>query len=302
MKKKKIKQIKKTLKRVWSYIISDRIIALISLIVSILTLCLGYKAYNKFLVDNVKTEQLELVIKLVEVIQDDEIKLTWYGDRIGFMGAGPAQQIGNVYSISTWNEFNIEYDIYVPGNFSWELKSDEYLFNPLVPKKIAKSLYRLRTDLKPRWDVEVDTMRVLIALGKSPDSSYSYLGNMPHGRMQLGMRKYMGGMKGLVANAQNVRNSIIEYFKKNGIESINPLIFDKANSLYPYNQSKYDRIKRQYNFTNEQTDLYFKIERKIRRKSDSLFDVGMDSTQRRKIMNQFTRSEYEVLFDNKLSR
>jgi len=277
-------------KKKLSWIFSERNISFLSLVISGLTLYLGYIAYNKLLVDNVKTEQLNLVIELVETIQKDEIKITSYRNEMGFMG-GPAEQKGNIYSISTWDEFNLDYDIYLLGNFTWELKSDEYLFNPLLPETIAKSLHKFRTDLHPRWDIKIDTMQVLRAIGKSPDSTYLYLGNMPRAELQMGMWMYTGGMRGFVSNAKNVRNEIIDYFSQNQIETINPLIFEKANIWYPYNQSKFDQIKRQFDYNDAQTHMYFEVHKNIRRKSDSLRNTKIDSLERRKIIDEFIESE-----------
>lgn len=288
MSKNKKKSNKKKLRL--SSILSERNIALVSLLISGLTLYLGYVAYQKLLVDKVKTEQLSLVIELVNVIQNDEILITTYPKNFGPMGTGYAEQKSNIFSISTWDEFYIDYDIYIPGNFEWLLKTDNYLYNPLLPEKIAKSLLKFRIDLEPKYDLALDSVYSINALGTPPDSTAMLIKDIEHGFL-MGNRKYINGMKGFVENAKYICYELNQYFKENKIENINPLIFEKSNLLYPYRQSKFDRVKREYNYNNAQTNMYFEVNRNIRKKSDSLDNINIDSLERSEIMAKFIDKE-----------
>ncbi|MBG47657.1 MAG: hypothetical protein CML05_05135 [Pseudozobellia sp.] len=230
MGKKISKQLKKLIRKVLKHF-SEKNIARYSLIISILTLFLGYVAYKKFLANNFKNEQLNLVIEVVRTIQNDSIQVNRYTKEWGPMGTGPNERIGNIFGIGNF-EIKNNYDLYIPGDFRWSLKTDNYLFNPLLPENIAATLVRLRTDMDPQIGIKLDTLKYLHTLGNPPDSNLFLIRDLPNDFI-IGNRKYNGGMQGFVRNTKNVTEEIIKYFEDNNIKTINPLIFENQELIFP---------------------------------------------------------------------
>nr|WKN38967.1 hypothetical protein K4G66_09660 [Tunicatimonas sp. TK19036] len=243
--------------------LSEKTLPWLSFAVSALTLILGYVAYEKLLADQVRTEQLTLVIKLTEVIQDDVMIITSYGVTPSF--GFPPKQEGNIYAISTWEEFKLDYDIYSINAFEWELESFKYLYNPLLPEAIAKSLFKFRYDFQSLPIMSLDSLAYFRVIGNPIDTTKFY-SSLKDVIPEIGLFywKYNGGMENFVANAKSVREEIVKYFESSGIETINPLIFETANRRFPYNMSKYDQVKKEHNLTDAQTEKWFEALEKMR--------------------------------------
>ncbi len=274
----------------------ENILSILSLIVSVLTLYLGYVAYQKFLDDRVKTEQLDLVVELVDVLQKEEIVITMYPKYKHWM-LGHAQQEGNVYAVGTWQDYKLDYDIYLPEQFSWYMKVDDYIFNPLLPEEISEAIIKFRFNWEFAWDTKIDSLDYFPVIGNKRDTTIYYSSTDDMLKMQHSLQRYKGGMRAFVNNANNLTNSIRQYFGDENIGSVNAVIFNKAKEKYPYNMSSFDRTKRKYNFTDEQTEIYLNWSETSRKIMDSMIEGGHSEKVMDSLLEELEKRESKRIWN-----
>ena len=206
-------------------------IAIISLIVSFITLVFSFYIYTRQISNDARKSQLNLVLELVEVIQNDPIAINSFGVRRDTVYGPLNTQKDNIFTISNWKDEELKFDLFISGNYKWPMESDKFLSNPLLPKNIAEAMYRFRTDYSSSFNTKIDTINPYLVLGIPTKRLNSIDLRNTTSDFEFGQRIYNGGTKNFKNNAKSIRKEIIEYFKNNDIEFINPILIDESDGI-----------------------------------------------------------------------
>lgn len=122
----------------------DTIISLMGLVVSIVTLVLGYYAYKRFLTQELAHKQLDTVCELVKEVQSTVNVFSF--NRKGTLGNVKAASLFDVPEMSEFieGEFDRMYFLFKeqhdsPDTITWDFYPKFYS-NPLLPKSVAEKL------------------------------------------------------------------------------------------------------------------------------------------------------------------
>jgi len=198
----------------------ENILSICALAVSFSTLVLGFFAYRKFLSKQLKQRQLDVVCGLVEEIQKSfNIYHLKHESKLHLMQS----EWKTVMDISLMPEFDRGYEkLYFFGQddddkinevVNWNFY-DKYYSNPLLPKKIAINLKLFN---KTHWrtvkyeSISKDNCIIIGCKGViRSDTSCFYI---PDSQIET--------CKGFKKASIDLRKSIEDWFKSNGIKDLN---------------------------------------------------------------------------------
>jgi len=212
-----------------------------SLVVSALTLWLGWAVYQKFLTQKLAETQLNVVLDFVQAIYESEISM-WIEKRMGEHIVGH-RDTRNLFELSDnegmyTEEKYANYRVFSYSAFSIEFKYGKFLRNPLLPNAISKELYSFKKGFMPTIDVI-----------ENP-GNHIFLGKMQTEDRGNGIgAEFKGGYKGFIQHCIALDISIKSWLKKHGIKDLNQHIvntssfdfYTKGNS-YKLDEYEYERL------------------------------------------------------------
>jgi hypothetical protein len=212
-----------------------------SLVVSALTLWLGWAVYQKFLTQKLAETQLSVVLDFVQAIYESEISM-WIEKQIGKNIVGH-RDTRNLFELSDSEgmyeeEEYANYRVFSSSAFSIEFKYGKFLRNPLLPNAISKELYSFKKGFMSTIDVT-----------KNP-GNHVFLGKreVEDGGNGIGA-EFKGGYKGFIQHCTALDLSIKSWLKKHGIKDLNqhvvntsPFDFYTKGDSYKLDEYEYERL------------------------------------------------------------
>ena len=114
--------------------------------IPILTLGLGFIAYKRFLVQQVSSKQVELVLDLIEKIHKTDISV-WYEDR-SKKDMRLTHFCANLFRIANGERWDKNLDLYLPADY-FQYSPWQFLHSPILPNNIAAAIKSFHSNLAP---------------------------------------------------------------------------------------------------------------------------------------------------------
>ena len=204
--------------------------ALGSLIVSILTLCLGYIAYKRLLVPEARKRQLDLVLNLISLLERVSIQISEaYPRPKPDESATPGQDrefraIGryNLFELANLPKFKKNLEVFVPNSAA--LFENEYFKDPLMPSDMSLISERLKK-------IPVTSLKTLDDLKNFPKEYYSLGWDVTHALLVSdGCSEIKGGINTLLNECVALRDAIIKWLHTYGVTDTNSTILRKIRN------------------------------------------------------------------------
>jgi len=197
-------------------------IALFSLIVSALTLWLGYVAYKKLLPGEAAKAQLPLMLKAIDDLNHTVINCYEQNPKQGTINVMMVTFFG--YANRKKYLENENYELVFPEK--WDNKFIDILVslsdNPITPTKIREVLYRFRAGFIMAQPTIVQESEHVFLIGTKRTTVEKE--NITR------ISSYKGGMNGFFKIADDFSESIQEWLQKNGLKD--PANFVDYHSTY----------------------------------------------------------------------
>lgn len=199
---------------------------MLSLVVSIATLSLGYIAYQKLLVQEAKKEQLKLVLQLIAIISESEFDVTFLRNgndsnfrsyhRVNFFTLNTKINIGDAY-----------YEVFYAPDYVLDFEKLYHLLsNPLIPRAISASF--------------LSNNSLVTSKSLLDEKEFFILGTPKEGVAfpEYASRKIDGGMERFLRDARVITFNVKYWLEKSGVSDINFNAFGEfsspdINSYYP---------------------------------------------------------------------
>jgi hypothetical protein len=199
---------------------STLIVSWLGLLVSAITLILGYVAYNKFLNQKVSEIQLTVVLELIDAIYKYtfHIQVEAKHDNGGVSGSSLKKnlfQLAAAGVLPVDSPDNIE--ILIPNNYVFSFPAWKFIANPLLPNAISKELKGMRHDLTIRG---TDTSKVerFMIIGEVDKE----ITNGTH----IALSSYIDGYAGFLSRCRSIDSAIKAWLKKHGLQDLNEHVTD----------------------------------------------------------------------------
>jgi hypothetical protein len=205
-----------------------------SLLVSALTLALGWAAYKKFLSQKLAENQLAVVLAFVEAIYQSTFYIsqtTHRGTTISYVLLARE----NLFQLSTGSKspytgsyHNIP--VLVSSSLLARFKGWEFMKNPLLPNAISKELYALGRycDMK---EVELQSIQQYIVIGEITESDDDTILKV----------QAKGGYAGFIECCSALDLAIKEWLKRHGLHDLNQHVIN-TSSFRSYAKQEYYEI------------------------------------------------------------
>lgn len=206
------------------------IIPVIGLLIACFSAWLAYLAYKKFLVNHLVKEQLAIVLELITDIHRSEINLKLVKKNDGATGVSFFSK--NLFEWAAWyavkdslpgdESYNLkDPKIYIPHGYSFIFEPRVVLNNPILPKSIADRLWSFNDCL-------------IMALKNLEDErSYYVLGSKVDDEVaELTLQEFKGGLPNFINECYEVKKSIVDWLKGNGLKDINDRIIERELAFW----------------------------------------------------------------------
>lgn len=196
-------------------------LAVIGIIISVLTLWLGYVAYKKFLVNQLVSEQLQLVLQLIKFLSDNKINLTFTSIREDG-GQGSSFWSKNLFEVAWFYKNDIRSRrLYKPDDRHQMLVPGEILHNPIFPNSISNSLWKINERFTVSEDRKSELQGDFVFIGAEHDElSFEDL-----------LYSYEGGYEAFLHDCYIVKLAITKWLKQHGIDDLNDKIINPPVSI-----------------------------------------------------------------------
>lgn len=204
------------------YDLLSLLIPAFGLLISLLTLYLGFLAYKKFLNKSLKKSQLELVLQLIDSFHKSEILLTI----VQFVDERPLTGLysQNIFQLADGGNVNTEsnYKIYETVGNNWVFPPFEFLNNPILPSDISYMLMNLYKGFE-FINNQPSQNETFFVIGHHKESVF----NEPSM-----LRQYKGGLYGFLNDIIRINKALRKWLDDNVVTDLNETILKKKFDMF----------------------------------------------------------------------
>ena len=189
-------------------------ISFTSLVVSGITIIVGWKVYQKFLSQKLAENQLQVVLDLIKCIYDNVFNITTVRRHdSGVKGASYNYknlfQLANSGTLEADSIYN--YPILLLESHKFSFKPWAFLSNPLLPNPIAKKLLAFADSIVIR-PAEPNELEMYMVIGKIKKD---YTGP------EVAISQFEGGLSGFSVHCAAIDFEIKKWLKNHGLTDLN---------------------------------------------------------------------------------
>lgn len=214
------------------------IISASSLLVSLVTLCLGWVAYNRFLSQKLGENQLTVVLDFVQAIYQSDFSM-WVETRkdggvVGHRSSGNLFQLSKGKSTQQ-QDLHDEFYVFTPSVHSLNFKGWDFLQNPLLPNAISKELYAFRKSFQTA-STTLESTKAYIILGEIKEGDDNAVAEV----------EFKGGYKAFIEHCTALDLAIQSWLEKHGLHDLNQHVVNTSPFNYYTKQKYYEVDKADY--------------------------------------------------------
>lgn len=189
-------------------------ISFASLVISGVTVIVGWKVYQKFLSQKLAENQLQVVLDLIQAIYKNVFNMTTVR-RHGSEGMGYGYDYKNLFQLANGGALEADspynYPIILLESYTFTFEPWTFLSNPLLPDRIAKKLHAFHDSIV-MIPAKPEKLMVYMVIGKMKKN---YTGP------EFALSQFEGGFSGFLGHCAAIDYEVKKWLKDHGLTDLN---------------------------------------------------------------------------------